>query len=110
MRLIFHPPNHSHLPTLHSPTLGHLSSLHRTKDLSFHWCMTRPSSATYAAGAMCTPLLMALSLGVLGGRGEGSPVGWHGCSSYGVANPFNSFSPFSNSSIRDPTLSPMVGC
>jgi hypothetical protein len=27
-----------------------------------------------------------------------------------VANPFSSFSPFSNSSIGDPVLSPMVGC
>jgi hypothetical protein len=43
---------------LHSK-MGHLSSLHRTKDLSSHWCLTRSSSATYAAGAMCTPWLMA---------------------------------------------------
>jgi hypothetical protein len=27
-------------------------SLHRTKVLSSHWCLTRPSSATYASGAM----------------------------------------------------------
>jgi hypothetical protein len=27
-------------------------SLHKTKNLSSHWCLTRPSSATYAAGAM----------------------------------------------------------
>jgi hypothetical protein len=59
MRVYLHLPTHSHLPTLDSPTLGHLSSLHRTKDLSSHWCMTRPSSATCAAGAMCTPWLMA---------------------------------------------------
>jgi hypothetical protein len=41
------------------PTLGHLLSLHRTKDLSSHWCITRPSSATYASGAKCTSFLMA---------------------------------------------------
>jgi hypothetical protein len=58
MRVFLHPPTHSHLPALDSPTLGHLLSLHRTKDLSYHWCMTRPSSATYAAGAMCTPWLI----------------------------------------------------
>jgi len=29
---------------------------------------------------------------------------------YGVASPFGSFSPFSDSSIRVPVLSPMVGC
>jgi hypothetical protein len=30
------------------------------------------------------------------------------CSSYGAANSFSSFSPFSNSFIGDPMLSPMV--
>ena len=52
-------PPTTHLLTLDSFALGHLSSLHRTKDLFFHLCMTRPSSATYSAGPMCTPLLMA---------------------------------------------------
>ena len=28
-------------PTLDSPTLGHLLSLHRTKDLCSHWCLPR---------------------------------------------------------------------
>jgi hypothetical protein len=37
-------------------------------------------------------------------------VGSYCCSSYRVANPFSSFSPFSNSSIGDRLLSPMVGC
>jgi hypothetical protein len=44
--------------------------------------------------------------------GWGWGWGLAGCychSSYGVANPFNSFSPFSNSSTGDPMLSPMVG-
>jgi len=36
-------------------------------------------------------------------------VGWY-CSSYGVANPFSYFSPFSNSSIGATVLSPMVSC
>jgi hypothetical protein len=35
---------------------------------------------------------------------------WYCFSSYGVANPFRSFSPFSNFSTGDPMLSPMVGC
>ena len=55
MRVFLHPPIHSNLTVLDFPILGHLSSLHRTKDLSFHWCLTRPSSATYAALAKCTP-------------------------------------------------------
>ena len=37
-------------------------------------------------------------------------VGCYCCSSYGVAKPFSSFSPFSNSSIGDSVLSPKVGC
>ena len=63
------PPTHSHLPTFDSPTLGHLLSFHRTKDLSSHWCMTRPSSATYAAGATCTPLFDGLVPGSSWGTG-----------------------------------------
>ena len=43
-------------PHSNSPVLGYPSSFHRTKGLSSHWCLTRPSSATYAAGAMCSPL------------------------------------------------------
>jgi hypothetical protein len=35
---------------------------------------------------------------------------WYCCSSYGVANPFSYFSPFSNFSIVDPVLNLMVGC
>ena len=37
-------------------------------------------------------------------------LGWYCSSSYGAANPFSSFSPFSNSSIADPMLNPMDGC
>jgi hypothetical protein len=36
-------------------------SLHRTKGLSSHWCLTRPSSATCAAGAM-SPTMCTLWL------------------------------------------------
>ena len=36
MRVFLHPPIHSHLPALSSPMLGHLSSIHKTKDLSSH--------------------------------------------------------------------------
>jgi hypothetical protein len=37
-------------------------------------------------------------------------VGSYFCSSYGIANPFSSFRPFSNSSIAVPALCPMVCC
>ena len=36
VRVFLHPSAHSHLSILNSLTLGHLSSLHRTKDLSSH--------------------------------------------------------------------------
>jgi len=39
----------------------------------------------------------------------GALVGWY-CCSYGIANPFSSFNPFSNSSNGDPILSSVVGC
>jgi hypothetical protein len=44
-------PIHSCFPVLAFPYNGALS-LHRTKDLSSHCCLTNSSSATYAAGAM----------------------------------------------------------
>jgi hypothetical protein len=51
------PPIHSHLPVLAFPYTG-ASSLHRNKGLPSHWCLTRPSFATYASEAigpsMCT--------------------------------------------------------
>jgi hypothetical protein len=50
MRVLPHPLTHSWLPTLAFP-YTEASSLHRTKGLSFYWCPTRPSSATYVAGA-----------------------------------------------------------
>jgi hypothetical protein len=53
------------------------------------------------------PLVVGL---VPGSSGGGGLFGWYCCSSYGVANPFSSFSPSSNSSIGVPMLSPMVGC
>lgn len=40
----------------------------------------------------------------------GCLVGWYGCSSYGIANPFSSFRSFSNSSIGNLVLSPVLGC
>jgi hypothetical protein len=48
------PPTHPTPASLpwNSPTLGHLSRNHRTKDLSSHWCPIRASSATYKSGVM----------------------------------------------------------
>jgi hypothetical protein len=46
-----YPPTHSLLPSLAFPYTGASNTL-RPKGLSSHWCPTRPSSATYEAGAM----------------------------------------------------------
>ena len=54
---------------------------------------------------MCTPWLVVYSLGDLWGL-----VGWYCYSSYGVENPFSSFSPFSDSYIGETFLSLMVCC
>ena len=70
VRVLPHPPTHSCLPILAFPYIR-ASSLHRAQDLSSHWCPTRQSSATYAAGAMgpsiYTLWLVVWSLGALEG-------------------------------------------
>jgi len=97
-------PNHTSFLTLTFSYSGG-PSLGRTKGFSFHWCPTRPSFATYAAGALSQSMyslwVVVLSLG--------AQVGWH-CYSYWVASTFCSFNPFSNSSKVDPILSSMVCC
>jgi len=47
------------LPTLTLPCAG-APSLHRTKGLSSYWCLSRPSSATYVAGAVAHSLVGGL--------------------------------------------------
>jgi hypothetical protein len=95
-----HPPTPTS-PPWHSPTLG-------------HWAFIGPRAAPPIDAQQGHPLLhMRLEPWVppcvlLGWwfspwelRGGGF-VGWYCCSSYGVANPFSSFSPFSNSSHWGP--------
>jgi hypothetical protein len=102
-----HQPTHSCFLALAFPYIG-AWSLHRIKGLFSHWWLTRLSSATYAAGdmshTMCTLWLVVKSLGALGVL-----VSSYCCSSYGPANSFSSFGPFSSSFIGDPVLSPMDG-
>jgi hypothetical protein len=50
LRVLTHPPTHSHLTALAFPYTGE-SSLHRTKGFSSNWCQTMPPSATYVSGA-----------------------------------------------------------
>ena len=56
----FPPPSYSCLPALAFQYTG-ASGLHATKGLSSNWCLTRPSSSTYAVGAMC--LFMCILVG-----------------------------------------------
>ena len=114
MRVFPHPPAYPLLPPYpYIPLDWDIEPSQDQEGLSSHWCPIRPSSATYVVWTMgiCmyTPWLMVMSLGDLQGL-----VGSYCCSSYGVENPFSSFSHFSNSSIGnpigDPMLCPMVGC
>jgi hypothetical protein len=102
-----HPPTHPFTPAFlpwHSTTLGHQAFI-------------GPRSFPPIDGWQGHPLLHMLLEPCVHLVGDlvpvslegGVPVGLYCCSSYGVANPFNSFSPFFNSSTWDPLLSPMVG-
>jgi hypothetical protein len=107
MRVLPHPHSHSYLRGLAFLYPGS-SSLHRTKGLPSQWYQIRPSS-TYTAGAMVPAvysLVGGLVPGSFGGRGL---VGWYCCSSYEVANPFNSYSPCPNFPTGVHALSPMFG-
>jgi hypothetical protein len=94
MRVFLHSSTHSLFP---SPVFFYTgtSSLQRIKGLSAQWYPIRTSSATYVMGAMgssmCTFWLQVYCL-----RTSRGLVGC--CSSYGAANHFSSFKPFSNSS------------
>ena len=66
--------------------------LHKTKGLSSHWWLTRPSSAIYATTRDT----------VLGGT-----VSSYCWCSYRVADPFSTFRTFSSSLIRDPVFHPI---
>ena len=95
------------LPVLAFLYTGALSLL-RTKGHSSLCCPTRPSSATYAAGASGSLHVYSF----VGGLVPGSSVntGWFiFFSSCGAGNPYSSLGPSSSSAIRDPVLSSMVG-
>jgi hypothetical protein len=90
MRVFLHYHPHSHLPTLYSPTLRHLSISigPRTSPPIDSWQGHR---LLHMQLEPCVLLCWWLSPWEF----WECLVGWYYCSSYGVANPFNSFSPFS---------------
>ena len=63
-------------------------------------CPISPPPGLYESAPPPTHSLLSSRLGI--------PL--HCCSVHGAANSLSSFSPFSNSSIGDPVLSPMVDC
>jgi hypothetical protein len=102
-----HPYTPTYLPTLNSPTLGHLLGLHRNI-----WSLLPLMHNKAILCYICSwSHVFSFVDGLVPGRSGawGALVGWYHCSSYGVAKPFNSLSSFSNFSIGDPALSPMVG-
>jgi hypothetical protein len=76
-----------------SPVLGHIKFA-SPMGLSFQWWLTRPSFDTYAARVK--------SSGVL--------VSSYCCSTYRVADLFNSLDTFSSSSIGGPVIHPIADC
>jgi hypothetical protein len=106
-RVLLHPSTNSWLPSLAFPYTGASNPL-RPKGQSSHWCPTRLYSAIHGTGAigpsMCTIWLVFQNQGALGGLAS-----WHYCSLHGTAKHLSSFTSFSNSSIRDHILGPMIG-
>jgi hypothetical protein len=83
IKVCLYPPTHFHFSALSFP-YTRVSSLHGTKGLFSHWCLTRPSSATYMAQAMVHSMS---THSLVGGLDPGSSGCWYSCSTYGIANP-----------------------
>jgi hypothetical protein len=99
------------LPRSTSPFPGALS-LYRIRYIISHWNQTRQSSATYVPewGRVSSDQpAYALGWWLSFWELPGVQVSWYCWSSYGVAIPFITFTPFPNSSIGVPKLSPMLG-
>jgi len=108
MRVLPHPlPTPSCLPTLAFLHTG-ACSLHRNKGLSPHWWHTRPFLCYKSCWSHGSLHVYSLVGGLVPGS-SGTSAWLICCSSYGVANHLNYFSPFSNSYIGDLIRSPMVG-
>jgi hypothetical protein len=113
MRVFPYPPTHSWLPALELPNTGAsikpsqgqgplLPRMHDKAILCYMCSCSHGSLHVYSLADGLVPVWF--------GWEKGDLVGWYCCSSYGVANPFSYFSPFSNSLIGDPVLSPVVAC
>jgi hypothetical protein len=58
MRVFPHSSTHPLLPPHPRIPYTRATSLHRTKTLFSHWCLRRPSSATYAVGPCVPPYVL----------------------------------------------------
>jgi hypothetical protein len=101
-----HPSTHSHLPTLQFLYTGasNPSGPRATPPSYVQQCHPLPHVWPEPWVTPCVLFGWWFSPG----SSEGS--GWYCCSPHGAANLLSSFSLFSNSSIRDPTLSTIIGC
>jgi hypothetical protein len=97
-----HPPTPASLPS-HSITLGHRAFIDQGSLLPL---MPNKAILYYIYGWSHGSLNV---YSFVGGLDPGSSGSWYCCSSYGVANPFSSFSPSSNSYTGDFTFSPEIG-
>ena len=102
-----HRSTYSHLMPLGFSYAG-IMNLLSTKGLPSSWCHIRQSPSVYKAGAICTSMC-TLWLVIFPFEALYGLVVWYCCSSYTVAKPFSFFSPYLNSFILVPLLSPMVG-
>lgn len=102
------PTTHTYITTLAFPYIGALNPI-RPKGCSSHWCPTRPSPATYAAGAM-GPSMCILWLVV---QSPGAPRGltsWHSCSPNLAATPSVPSVHSQTPALQNPAFRLMVGC
>ena len=103
-------PTHNNLTTLAFSYTGILS-LHREGQSSLFSLILNNAILCF----ICTWIhgsfhVYFLFIGLVMGSSRGDWIVRCCCSSYGVKNPFSSYSLFSNSSIRDSVLSAQVGC
>ena len=109
LRVFKHQPTHTCLPALEFPYTG--ASNEPSQDQGpLLPLMPDKSILCYICGYSHLSLHVYALVGGLVPRSSGSMVIWSWCSTYGVANPFSSSSPFSYSTTVDPGLNPMVGC
>ena len=107
LRVCLHLLTHSCLPTQAFPYTGNLSQNQGPVLLLISYKATLCYICCWSLRSLCVYSLVDGLVPVSFGRGSCLLILLFSCE---VANYFSSFSPFSNVSIGDPVLIPMVGC